>query len=139
MSRPVKKLELTSLMRVDLDKGYKEGKSHCLRQRCQMVVLKAEGYTSKEIGSIVGCCEVSVNSWIKRFETEGIAGLSTKEGRGRKPILSAAHLSMVKAAVEQERQRLSQAQLLVEQSSGKTMSKRTLSRFLKLITAVTAE
>lgn len=139
MSRPVKKLELTLSMKSDLAKGYKAGKSHCLRQRCQMVILKADGYASKEIGSIVGCCEVSVNSWVKRFKEEGMAGLSTKGGRGRKPVLTTEHLPMVKAAVQQERQRLSQAQLLIEQSSGKTMSKRTLSRFLKLITAVTEE
>lgn len=139
MSRPVKKLELTSSIKSDLDQGYREGKSHCLRQRCQMILLKADGYASKEIGSIVGCCEVSVNSWVKRFEKEGIAGLSTKEGRGRKRVLTTDHLPMVKAAVGQERQRLSQAQLLIEQNSGKTMSKRTLSRFLKLITVVTEE
>jgi transposase len=139
MSRPVKKLELTSSEKSDLDKGYKEGKSHCLRQRCQMVLLKAEGYASKEIGAIVDSCQVSVNSWVKRFKEEGVAGLSTKEGRGRKPVLTLDHLPMVKAAVGQERQRLSQAQLLIEQSRGRQMSKRTLSRFLKLITAVTEE
>lgn len=132
-------MDIPSELRGDIEKGYKEGKSHCFRQRCQIVLLKSEGYRSKEIGSIVGCCEMSVNNWINRFEKEGMKGLQTKGGRGRKPILTADHLPMVRAAVQAERQRLSQAQLIIEQGSGKSMSKKTLSRFLKLITAVTTE
>jgi transposase len=139
VSRKVKKLEVSSEIRGHLEQGYKSGKSHCFRQRCQMILLKAEGYGSKEIGSIVGSCEMSVNNWINRFEKEGMDGLQTKGGRGRKPILTADDLPMVRAAVQAERQRLSQAQLIIEQSSGKSMSKKTLSRFLKLITAVTTE
>lgn len=82
---------------------------------------------------------MSVNNWIRRFEQQGIEGLRTKEGRGRKPILTDKDLALVRAAVQQERQRLSQAKAIIEQSTGKTMSKETLTRFLKLITAVTDE
>jgi transposase len=82
---------------------------------------------------------MSVNNWINRFEQQGVAGLQTKAGRGRKPILTCEDLPVVKAAIEQERQRLTQAQHLLEQQTGKRMSKETLTRFLKLITAVTNE
>jgi len=51
-----------------------------------MVRLKLEGYSSKEIGGITGCCEMSVNNWIMRFEQQGVEGLKTKKGCGRKPI-----------------------------------------------------
>ena len=122
-----------------LVQGYREGKTHCYRQRCQMVLLKLDGYKSKEIGLITGSCEMSVNNWINRFEQQGVAGLQTKAGRGRKPILTHEDLPVVKAAIEQERQRLTQAQHLLEQQTGKRMSKETLTRFLKLITAVTNE
>ena len=82
---------------------------------------------------------MSVNNWINRFEQQGVAGLQTKAGRGCKPILTHEDLPVVKAAIEQERQRLTQAQHLLEQQTGKGMSKETLTRFLKLITAVTNE
>jgi transposase len=82
---------------------------------------------------------MSVNNWIKRFEQQGIVGLQTREGRGRKPILTHEHLPVITAAVMQERQRLSQAHQIIEQNTGKKMSKETLTRFLKLITAVTNE
>jgi transposase len=139
VARKVKKIEVSTDAKLALEKGYREGQSHCYRQRCQMVLLKLEGYKSKEIGSITGCCEMSVNNWIRRFEQQGIAGLRTKEGRGRKPILTDNDLAIVRAAVQQERQRLNQAKAIIEQSTGKTMSKETLTRFLKLITAVTDE
>ena len=139
MARKVKRIEVTAEAKGGLEQGYREGGSHCFRQRCQIVLLKLEGYKSKEIGKIVGCCEMSVNNWIKRFEDQGIEGLNTKEGRGRKPILTTPDLPFVRAAIEQERQRLLQAKKIIEDSIGKPISRATLTRFLKGITAVTNE
>lgn len=139
MARKVKKIEVSAEAQLALEEGYRTGKSHCYRQRCQLVLLKLEGYKSKEIGGILGCCEMSVNNWINRFEQQGLEGLKTREGRGRKPILTGDDLPLVRAAVQRERQRLSQAKAVIEQSTGKTMSKETLTRFLKVITAVTNE
>jgi transcriptional regulator GlxA family with amidase domain len=53
------------------------------------------------------------------------------------PFKHKKHLCVVKEAVQQERQRLSQAQKIIEQNIGRPVSKEPLSRFLKLITAVT--
>ena len=80
---------------------------------------------------------MSVYKWLKRFQTSGILGLHTKTGQGRPPILQEEHLEIVRAAVEQERQRLSQARQIVEENIGKKMSNETLTHFLKVITAVT--
>jgi transposase len=139
VARKVKKIEVLADVQLILGQGYKEGLTHCYRQRCQIVLLKLEGYRSKEIGRIVGCCEMSVNNWIKRFEQQGVEGLKTKEGRGRKPILTPGHLPFIHTTVQQERQRLSQAKQIIEQHLGKPLSKETLTRFLKGITAVTNE
>jgi hypothetical protein len=46
---------------------------------------------------------------------------------------------VVKAAVQQERQRLSQGQQIIEANIGKQMSRQTLRRFLKVITALRNE
>ena len=122
-----------------LEQGYRTNDNHCFRQRCKMVLLKAEGYTSKEVSTILDTNEISVHNWLKRYGAEGIEGLQTRKGQGRKPILEQEHLSIVRAAVEQERQRLSQAQQIIEQNIGKKMSRETLTRFLKVITALTSE
>ena len=76
-------MELSAEERHLLHEGYRTGKRHAFRKRCHVVLLKAEGRSSKDIGRIVEMHEVSVNNWLNRYETEGLAGLFTKEGRGR--------------------------------------------------------
>ena len=137
MARKVKKLEVSADQHQELEKAYKSGQNTVVSRRCQMVLLKLQGYRSKEIAAICGCCEMSVNNWILRFEKEGIPGLNTKEGRGRKPLLATDDLAIVRAAIEAERQSLTQAKSIIEAAKGKALSKSTLSRFLKAITAVT--
>jgi transposase len=104
-----------------------------------MILLKSEGYTSKKISNILNTNGISVHNWVKRYERDGIEGLRTKPGQGRKRILEEDHIDIVRAAVEQERQRLSQAQKIIEQNIGKKMSNETLTCFLEVITAVTSE
>jgi response regulator of citrate/malate metabolism len=53
---------LTSKQRKELEKGLKEGNSHSFRVRGQSVLLKSEGRTSKEVGSITGMSHVSVRN-----------------------------------------------------------------------------
>ena len=62
------------------------------------------------MGQVVGLCQVSVNSWVKRYGQEGIEGLKTKPGRGRKPLLSMAQdEAAIRAAVQANRQRIALA------------------------------
>src|SRR5215211_3028747 len=106
----IKTVELTKAQRTALEKGYRAGASHALRTRCQMVLLKSGSRTAVEIADLLGCCEVVVNNWLKRYESGGIEGLRTKPGRGRKPVLDAEKdLPRVKAAVAANRQRISVA------------------------------
>jgi len=75
--------------------------------RCQSILLKSEGRTSKEVGSITGMSHISVNSWVKRYKSGGISGLSTKPGRGRKPIISPElDKSAILEAIKANRQRM---------------------------------
>ncbi len=139
MGRKTKHLELTEEEKSSIELLHKTGDKHSLRQRCKIILLKSEGYSVKEISSILSTTQSSVNNWLKRYNSFGLLGLHTKAGQGRKRILEEEHLSIVRAAVEQERQRLSQAQKIIEENIGKPMSSSTLTRFLKVITAVTNE
>ncbi|MFL6284913.1 MAG: transposase, partial [Pyrinomonadaceae bacterium] len=85
----IKTVELSRVQRAALEKGYHTGSSRAFRVRCQMILLKSELRTAAEIAELLDCCEVVVNNWLKRYESEGIEGLRTKPGRGRKPILDA--------------------------------------------------
>jgi transposase len=70
-----------------LENGLRTSKSHAFRMRCQTILLKSDGRKSKDVASIVGMNHVSVNSWLKRYKDEGIEGLLTKPGRGRKALI----------------------------------------------------
>jgi len=108
--------------------------------RCHSVLLKAEGYTSKQVAALTDMCHISVNSWLARYKKEGIEGLKTKPGRGRKPILDTTEdKQAVLSLVKENRQRLSAAKAAWEAENDKTLSTATFRRFLKSLAEGTSE
>ena len=129
-------IELTTDQYQALKNGYENGKKSAFRKRCHLVLLKREGRTSKDVGQIVGLHEISVNNWLTRYELEGIEGLKTKPGRGRRPILDKEKdAEKVKEQVKIERQRLKKAKDNIEKELDKSFSLMTLKRFLKNLSA----
>ena len=119
-----------------LKKGYEKGKAHGYRKHCRMILLKSEGLSSREVARMTCCCEVVVNTWLSRYESEGLRGLVTRPGRGRKPILDKERDSdKVKELVREHRQRLDIAKSELEKELNKSFSKKTLVRFLKVASA----
>jgi transposase len=115
-----------------LQEGYQLGKTHAFRRRCQLVLLKSEGRTFKEVSRIIKMNEISINTWLDRDQSEGIAGLMTKTGRGRKQVFDQLQdEAKVRQAVQKERQRLTQAKVILEKELNKQFSLKTLKRFLK--------
>lgn len=118
----------------ELEQGFKTGTSHAFRSRCQLVLLKSEHRKSRDVAKIVKMCEMSVNNWLFRYKTEGIEGLRTKKGRGRKPILNKEEDgSDVLEIIKVNRQRLQSAKAEFEAKKDKKMSRETLRRFLKAL------
>ncbi len=103
-----------------------------------MILLKSQGRTSSEVAEIVGVCEMSVHNWVHRYQDQGIVGLETKPGRGRKAILQEQDLESVRQVVVEHRQCLSVAKAEVEQALGKSFSQETLARFVKKTVEVTS-
>ena len=119
MGRKAKSIELNTDQRAELEKGYRTGTT-AFSRRCHMILLISENRTSKEVADITGTNQISVNGRVKRFETEGISGLKTKPGRGRKRILEEQQDGKkVKAAVKKERQRLKHAKYELENERAK--------------------
>jgi transposase len=99
--------------------------------RCQSVLLKSDGRTSEDVGSITDMCAASVNTWVKRYKTEGFSGLITKQSRGRTPIIEEQDKEAILSAIKANRQRMQTAKAEWEQQSGKKVSNNTFKRFLK--------
>lgn len=72
--------------------------------RCHAILLKSQGLKSEDVGAQTEMTHISVNAWAKRFESEGITGLETRPGHGRKPIMNCSDEDVVRKAIEQGRQ-----------------------------------
>lgn len=129
----IKVIQLTDEQRLQLEEGFRQGKSHAYRMRCRTTLLKAKGLTSKEVGVQTEQTHISVNSWVKRFETEGIKGLETRPGRGRKPIMDNSDEDAVRIAIENDRQSVMKAKEAWQQASGKKASESTFRAFLSAL------
>ena len=101
----IKVIELSEHQRQELEREYREGKTHSYRQRCKGVLLKSQKRSSAEVAEQLECNEITVNIWLKRYEEGGIKGLKMLSGRGRKPILDEADLEKVKEVVAEHRQK----------------------------------
>jgi transposase len=129
----IKKLKLTAIQRQELENGFRNGSTHCFRMRCRAVLLKADGLSSEKAGEQTEMSLVSVNAWMQRFLSEGITGLKTRPGRGRKPIMDCSDEEAVRAAIEQDRQSVSKARAAWQEATGKEASDLTFKRFLSAL------
>ncbi len=126
---------LSESAKTALEEGFKVGKTHAFRTRCQVILLKATGRTSADVALITSMTYVSVNAWVKRYRGAGLVGLQTAPGRGRKRLLTEeADKETVLKAVTAHRQRLQTAKAKWEQENGRTISSKTLKSFLKALT-----
>jgi transposase len=133
--RPAIELALTAGQRQELQQWiHHRNTAPVVRLRCQVILLKAQGRTAQDIGSIAGMCIITVHSWIKRYRTEGINGLLTKAGRGRKKLLKVQEdAPAVELSLQAHRQGVKAAQSAYEAGGGKKVSEDTFRAFLKAL------
>ncbi len=124
---------LSEGQRAELTKGVKTGKSHASRSRCQLILLKAAGRTSKDVGEIVGMCHVSVNSWLKRYNQEEAMRPASTRARLGAPRLASGH-AQAPFKVQRADERVRYAALLQEAAQGQ----RAVARVLHAHQAVTS-
>lgn len=120
--------------KAELDNRFRADKSHAVRNRCQLVLLKAEGRKSKEVAGIVKMCEMSVNNWLRRYHMEGVQGLVTKPGRGRKALIfSKQEQQSALDLIKTNRQKLQMAKAEWQLQQGKSIGRDAFRRFLKVV------
>jgi putative transposase len=135
MGRKVKKMVLSFLDKVALEKGFNSSTNKMFSRRCHIVLLKQER-SSEDIALIFGITTQSVDKWCNRYLEVGLEGLKTKKGQGRKFILDIEKDSTkIRATIQQERQRIKLVHEELEQNLEKKFSSWTLKRFLKKLSA----
>jgi len=135
MGRKPKFIEtLTEEEKASLQRGYSHGKSPLFRRKCHCILQSNGGKTAKELAGFFQVSTLTVLSWLKLWENEGIDGLKLKAGRGRKPKLDPSdpnHVQLVKALIGNGNQNLNKVRGQVAERLGTELSKKTLQRFLK--------
>ena len=97
--KPIKVLELSEVDRLKLEKGYHNGPTHSFRIRCKSILLKSEGKSAPQIAEMLEVTVPTVYTWVKRYEENGIKGLETRPGQGRKPIMDCSDEEAVRKAI----------------------------------------
>ena len=95
--------------------------------------MKSQGLSSPPIGERLEMHQTTVNNWARRFEEEGIRGLNTRPGRGRKPIIGTQDEEIIRRAIEKDRSSVLTAKAQWEAATGKTACEETLRRFLSAL------
>ena len=124
------RLELSEAQHKELEKGYRKGSSHCYRMRCLAVLLRAGGMTLDAVGGRTEMGLKAVRRWVVGYKAEGVKGLETRPGRGRKPIMDGTDEDAVRLAVGRDRQSVDKAREAWQKASGKRASESTFKRFL---------
>jgi transposase len=131
---------LSESARTELETLFKKSDNHTLRSRCQVILLKADGRKSKDVGMIVGMNQISVNRWLSRYKSLGISGLLTKPGRGPKRKIDLIEdAEVVLSLAKKHRQKVELAKAEWESMKGKTIHRETFRRFLKSLAEDTSE
>jgi transposase len=69
-------------------------------RRLRIIILAAQGSTAEDISQQVDLGTRQVQSWVQRYNREGLAGLADRSGRGPKPLLSAAEAERLRARLD---------------------------------------
>ena len=136
--------ELSELEKSKLQDGWKYGKSHAFRNRCQAILLSNEDYNSEDLAKIFSVSKNTIYTWLKKWRNQGITGLITQPGQGRKPTLSIdneTHVKVVETAVKNAAEKgINMKEEIIEKLELKDeFSDRTLRRFLQKKTMFTRD
>ena len=132
MSRKEKHIELTETERLTLREGSKYHPKPEFRVKCHGLLLNHTGMSFKAIATHLNINHNTVGSWVKTWETVGIAGLCRKNGQGRKLILSISntvHTDLLDKTVETYRQNVKAIRAELVKELAIPMSTDTVKRF----------
>lgn len=71
-----------------------------LAKRLRTVLLAKQGFTTPEVATCTGFSRRTVQDWVARYNHEGLSGLNTRLGRGRKGPLTAEEAERLRRRIE---------------------------------------
>jgi transposase len=110
MRAPIRLRELTTEELAELNKLYRETKEARIRMRTQIILLAGENkLIAPQIASLVRVNDQTVRNWLRRYESEGIAGLYDEERSGAPRKVTSAYEERLLEIVRQRPRALEQS------------------------------
>ena len=72
----------------ELEDRIRSAKDASIRDRCRAFLWILQGEKRREIAKRLGVSRISIQNWVKRYNSEGESGLPRKSGQGRKRIIT---------------------------------------------------
>ncbi len=118
-------IEQLNRIRDGYDPPYVRNRAHSI------LLLFKDGRTFEDVADFFTTHVNTIRNWAERWIDGGIDGLYNSEGRGAKPIFSAAEEKTILECLEKEPRSLRQLVAAVEQRTGKKAGVETYRRILK--------
>lgn len=109
----------------------KESKYYQVRHRAKSILLSYQGYKIKEIMLILNISRNTIYNWFNNWEKDGLNGLYSLKGRGRKPTLNEEQELTVKEWIKSHPKTLKIVQEKIEHEWQIKISKDTIKRLAK--------
>lgn len=125
---------LSPAEKTTLQEGCRNSKKHHFRNRCQSILMSAEGYKVSEVAKLFKVRTRTIYTWFDRWESMGIVGLMIAEGRGIKAVLNSLEepeVSKIKEAIKANPQNLKQVCEQLSKTLGFKITVDMLKRFIK--------
>jgi transposase len=100
----------------------------CARNR---LLLSHQGVSIPDMARFYHVDRRSVSTWIDRWQTRGLVGLSDKPGSGRRPLLNDEEQQKVHDYLHQYPKDLKKVVQALEQETAKRVSTKTIKRLIK--------
>ena len=129
----ITEVNLTKKQRVELEYAVHFDPRPFMQKRCQHILLKADGSSSKSIAQELSSSELTVNRWVNRYLHSGMDGLRNKPGQGAKPIMDSSDTGKVIDAIQKDRLSVMKAKERWQEATGKEACRSTFRSFLSAL------
>lgn len=89
-------------------------------------IISSYTHSISEVARIYNTTNKTIRLWIKKYKEQGVVGLETSKGRGRKPIFDASDIEQItKVIAGNSAITIKELRLIIEEQIGKKASKST--------------
>lgn len=129
----ITEVNLTKEQRVELEYAVYFDPRPFMRKRCQFILRKADGLSSKAIAEELSSSILTVDRWMNRYLKSGMEGLRNKPGQGTKPIMDSSDKEKVIEAIRKDRLSVMKAKERWQEATGKEACRSTFRSFLSAL------